>query len=76
MAAQKAIQVLSCGARDWLVREDGGREFGHYPTRSEAEAVGRKLARKRGVELLVRHGTGKVERSRPRKGWFARLFGR
>jgi len=57
-------------------REDDGRELGHYPTRQEAEAVGHKLARKRGVELLVHSDNGKVERSRPRKGWFARSFGR
>ena len=76
MSVQRAIHVLASGDRDWLVREDGGREFGHYPTRKEAEAVGEKLARKRSVELLVHDGSVKVRRSRPRKGWFARLFGR
>jgi len=74
--AKNAIQVLTRGERDWLVREDGGRELGHYPTRREAEAVGHKLARKRGVELVVEDGRGKLQRSRPRKGWFARLFRR
>jgi hypothetical protein len=42
--------VLSRTARgecDWLVREDGGRELGHYPTRKEAEAVREKIQRSR-----------------------------
>jgi hypothetical protein len=73
---KKTIHVLPDGEQDWLVREEGGREFGHYPTRAEAETVGHKLARKRGVELVVRDGSGKLQRSRPSKGWFARLFGR
>ena len=73
--AKNAIQVLMRGEHDWLVREDGGgRELGHYPTRREAEVVGHKLARKRGVELVVEDGRGKIQRSRPRRGWFARLF--
>jgi hypothetical protein len=74
--AEKTIHVFSAGEQDWLVREEGGREFGHYPTRAEAQAVGLKLARKRGVELVVRDGSGKLQRFRPSKGWFARLFGR
>jgi len=55
MGAQKAILMEVRGERDWLVREDSGREFGHYPTRAEAESVGQKLALKRSVELVV-HG--------------------
>jgi hypothetical protein len=75
-SARNAIHVLMSAERDWLVREEDGRELGHYPTRREAEAVGHKLARKRGVELVVDDGRGRVQRSRPRKGLFARLFGR
>ena len=75
MAKHSHIEVVAAGERDWIVREDGGRELGHYPTRQEAEAVGHKLARKRAVELVVTGGGGKATRSRPRKGWFARLFG-
>ena len=75
--AKNAIQVLMRGEHDWLVREDdGGRELGHYPTRREAEAVGHKLARKRGVELVVENGRRNLQRCRPRKEWFARLFRR
>ena len=76
MGAANAIHVLARGERDWVVLEEKGRELGHYPTRQEAEAVGNKLARKRRGELVVHDGNGKVERSRPRKGWFARFFGR
>jgi len=65
----KAIHVMLLnGERDWVVRENGGRELGHDPTRAEAEAVGDKLARKRGVELVVQEVSGKVRRSRPGKG--------
>jgi Uncharacterized protein conserved in bacteria (DUF2188) len=76
LSTQKAIHVLSDGEHDWVVREEGGREFGHYPTRQAAETVGYKLARKRGVELVVHGASGKVRRTRPRKGWVSRLFGR
>jgi len=76
MGAANAIHVLARGERDWVVREEQGRELGHYPTRQAAEAVGNKLARKRKVELVVHDDSGKVERSRPRKGWFPRFFGR
>jgi hypothetical protein len=75
MSARKAIHVIAAGEADWLVREHGGRELGHYSTRKEAVAVGQKLARKRGTDLVVDDGGGKAP-SRPRKGWFARLFGR
>jgi hypothetical protein len=74
MSDASAVYVACVGERDWVVREPGGRELGHYPTCAEAEAVGQKLARKRGAELVVEYG-GAVRRSRPRKSWFARLFG-
>jgi hypothetical protein len=63
---------------DWIVKEDGGRELGHYPSRPEAEAVGRKLARKKKAELVIQDKSGKIEqRSHPYRGWFGRvLFGR
>jgi hypothetical protein len=63
------IHVLPGQHDDWIVREDGGRELGHYPTRDAAEAVGRKLALKRATELIVHDGRGKVHRSRPKKSW-------
>jgi hypothetical protein len=67
MGTQSALHISAGGDRDWVVREDGGRELGHYPTREEAQAVGYKLARNCGIELVVSDG-GKVQRSRPRKG--------
>jgi len=73
----QAIHVLPGEHRDWIVREDGGRELGHYPTREAAEAVGHKLARKRRVELVVHEDAGGApRRSRPRRGWLDRLLGR
>jgi hypothetical protein len=58
MGGRKAIHVIAGEENDWIVREDGGRELGHYPTRKEAETVGHKLARKRDVELVVHDSTG------------------
>ena len=48
-----AIHVVSGEHGGWIVREDGGREFGPYPTPEAAKAVGHKLALKRATELLV-----------------------
>lgn len=31
MAAERTIDVLPSDHDDWVVREDGGRELGHYP---------------------------------------------
>lgn len=64
-----AIHVVSGEHGGWIVREDGGREFGPYPTPEAAKAVGHKLALKRATELLVRDGSGKVHRSRDVSGW-------
>ena len=76
MAPIRTIEVRSLAHDDWVVREDGGRELGHYPSAKTAEAVGRKLARKRRVELLVYAQGGKLQaRSRPGAGWLRRLFG-
>jgi hypothetical protein len=75
MDASQPIEVRPFGHDDWVVREQNGREFGHYPSAQAAEAVGFKLARKKRVELLIYAGNGKVKRrSRPRKGWLRRLF--
>jgi Uncharacterized protein conserved in bacteria (DUF2188) len=74
IVARREIHIVPGGPRDWIVRADGGREFGHYPSRRAAEAVGSKLARRdRGV-LLVYDASGKVaDRSRPSSGWFGRM---
>jgi len=74
---KRSICVVPGEHQDWIVREEAGREFGHYPTLQVAEAVGYKLARKRKVELVVYDRAGKKQRrSRPTKSWLARLFGR
>jgi Uncharacterized protein conserved in bacteria (DUF2188) len=73
---RSSIQVAPIDAKDWVVKEEGGREYGHYPTQQEAEDVARKLARKHKVEMIVQDRSGKIHRSKVSKGWFARLFGR
>jgi uncharacterized protein DUF2188 len=72
--AQLSIHVDQLAADDWVVREKGGRELGHYPSQREAEDVGRLVARKRKAVLLV-NGRSDTRESESR-GWFARLFGR
>ncbi len=77
IVAQRDIHVVHGGPEDWIVRADGGREFGHYPSRKAAEAVGRKLAHRDRGELLVYDASGKVaDRSRPARSWLGRLLGR
>jgi hypothetical protein len=59
---QRAIHVLPVNASDWIVKEDGGRELGHYPSKDAAQAVAYKVARKRKVELTAeksRSGCGR-----------------
>jgi Uncharacterized protein conserved in bacteria (DUF2188) len=74
--AHHSIHVVAGEHQDWIVREQGGRELGHYPTKLEAEAVGRAVARKRRAELLVYDVSGKVNRSNFSRRWFSRLVGR
>lgn len=72
------VHVLPGEQDDWVVKEEGGRELGHYPDRPAAEAVGLKIARRRKAELRVYNRSGAIERrSRPARGWLMRtLFGR
>ena len=72
-----AIHVVpDDGFDDWIVRDDDGREFGHYPTREEAEPVARALARKRGDELIIHLPDGRTRRESFAKGRAARLLAR
>jgi hypothetical protein len=73
--AQLSIHVVHLATDDWLVRENAGREFGHYATQQEAQDVGRQLARKRKAVLLV-NGRSDGSAEGASRGWFARLFGR
>jgi hypothetical protein len=70
-----SIHVAPINPNDWLVRDDTGRELGHYPTQESAETVGRALARKRKAELVVRDLAGRAHRERFAKSWFIRLLG-
>jgi hypothetical protein len=70
------IRVHPKAIDDWIVNEDGGREFGHYGSRSEAERVGRMIAHKRRAELVVQDQNGNLRRAKPKTGLFARLFRR
>jgi uncharacterized protein DUF2188 len=74
--ARLNIHVAPIDAKDWVVKEDGGREYGHYPSQQDAENVGQKLARKHKVQIIVRDRDGKVHRRNFSRGWFSRLFGR
>ena len=74
--AGKSIQIVPVSADDWMVREEGGRELGHYPSEQEALQVARKLAHARGADLLIQDQTGAQHSERTSNGLFARLFGR
>jgi hypothetical protein len=59
---------------DWVVRGDIGQEFGHFPTREEAELAAEPLARAREAELIVHLPDGRTGRKSFRKVWTARLL--
>jgi hypothetical protein len=74
--AKTTIRVHPRAVDDWIVHEDGGREFGHYGSRSEAERVGRMLAHKRRADLVIQDQNGTFHRAKARSGLLSRLFGR
>jgi hypothetical protein len=53
---------------DWVVRDDSGREFGHYPTRETAELVAQAVARKSGAEIIIHLPDGRTSRKSFTKG--------
>ena len=57
---------------DWVVRDDSGRELGHYPSRESAELVARPIARHRGGELIIRLPDGSTRCEKFTTGWAAR----
>jgi Uncharacterized protein conserved in bacteria (DUF2188) len=59
---------------DWVVRGNVGQEFGHYPTREDAEQVAQAIAQAREAELVVHLPDGRTNRKSFRKGWVARLL--
>lgn len=73
----KTIHTFPVSPEDWMVREESGRELGHYPSQQEALRVGRKLARSRSAQLLIRDASGENPRPQSQaKRLLARLFGR
>jgi hypothetical protein len=73
--AHRTIHVVQLASENWVVRQDGDRELGHYPSRDVAAGVGRILARKHRAELIIEDQSGNMQTERRAKGWFARLFG-
>jgi Uncharacterized protein conserved in bacteria (DUF2188) len=71
-----SIQIVPLRFGDWVVREEGGPEFGHYSSQAEAEAIGRPLARKRNCGLVVHRAGGGISIRDRCKAWFRQLFGR
>jgi hypothetical protein len=78
--ASAAIHVVPDDSfDDWVMRGDIGQEFGHFPTREEAELAAEPVAREREAELIVHLPDGRTSRKSFRKGWATRLleiFGR
>jgi hypothetical protein len=67
--AAAAIHVIPDDSfDDWVVRDDNGHEFGHYPTREAAELVVQAIARKRGDELVVHLPDGRTSRKNSTEG--------
>jgi hypothetical protein len=44
MAANAIHVVPDDSFEDWVVRDDAGQEFGHYPTREVAEPIAQAIA--------------------------------
>ncbi|TWA95873.1 DUF2188 domain-containing protein [Bradyrhizobium stylosanthis] len=61
---------------DWVVRGELGDEFGHYPTKENAEQVAEAIAQAREAELVVHLPDGRTKRRSFKKGWIARLLGK
>jgi hypothetical protein len=74
MAAATIHIVPDDSFDDWVVRGDIGQEFGHFPTREEAELAAEPLAREREAELVVHLPDGGTIRKSFKKGWTARLL--
>jgi Uncharacterized protein conserved in bacteria (DUF2188) len=71
-----AIQVVPDDSfEDWVVRDDDGHVFGHFPTRETAEPVAEAIARKCEADLVVHLPDGRTSRKSFAKGWLARLLG-
>ena len=61
---------------DWIVRDDGGRELGHFPTRETAESIAEAIAREHTDDVVVHLPDGRKDRKTVARGWVARLLDR
>ncbi len=64
MRLNEAFHVMPKNGEGWVVREHepAGRLLGHFKRRALAEAFGRALAHRQGVELIVHMGDGRQVR--------------
>jgi hypothetical protein len=46
---------------DWVVRDDGGREIGHHPTRKATELAAQEFVRGRGGAVVIHLPDGRYE---------------
>jgi hypothetical protein len=69
-----SIQVVPLSPHHWVVRDEGGRDR-HYPNQTQAEAVGRALARKRNCDLVIHPVAASIPIREKTRGWLSRWFG-
>ena len=61
---------------DWIVRDDNGRELGHYPTREAAELFAEPMVRRCRSDLIIHLPDGRLQRKSFAGGWLDRPLGR
>lgn len=59
---------------DWVVRDDSGRELGHYATRDEAELLAKAIARERQGDVVIVLPDGREQRVSFAKNRLQRLL--
>lgn len=59
---------------DWVLRDDTGRELGHFPTREAAERMGQQAARAREADLVIHLPDGRTSCTRFRRSWLNRIL--
>jgi Uncharacterized protein conserved in bacteria (DUF2188) len=75
MAANAIHVVPDDSFDDWVVRDDVGCEFGHFPTREAVELAAQAAAPEREAELVVHLPDGTTTSKSFAKGWLAKFLG-